>query len=80
VGYTLVAQKVVAGYIENGKRESSFNGCTYGRILVFDDNTGVQCAEYNYSYAYRPDAFIFVRGSSIRICIENDWYDAQSLN
>jgi hypothetical protein len=79
VGYTLVAEKTVVEFIENGKRESGFTGCTYGRILVFEDNTGVRCVEYNYSYAYRPDAYIFMRGSSIRICIDNYWYDANQL-
>ncbi|MCK1391682.1 hypothetical protein [Bradyrhizobium sp. 1] len=80
IGYTLVAAKTVVAHIDDGKREDGFSGCTYGRILVFDDNTGVRCAEYNYEYAYRPDAYIFVRGGSIKMCIEGYLYDANSLN
>jgi hypothetical protein len=80
VGYTLVAKKTVVEFIEDGKRESGFKGCAYGRILVFEDNTGVQCADYDYNYAYRPDAYIFMRGSSIRICVDNYLYDANRLN
>jgi len=80
IGYTLVAQKTVVAKIENGKREDGFSGCSWGRILVFEDNTAVRCAEYSYSYAYRPDAFIFARASDIRICIEGDWYEAQTID
>jgi hypothetical protein len=79
MGYTLVAQKTVVAKIEDGKREDGFSGCTYGRILVFEDNTGLRCAEYNYEYSYRPDAFIFVRGSDIKACIEGYLYDLNPL-
>jgi len=79
VGYTLVAAKTVVAKIENGNREDGFSGCSYGRILVFDDNTGLRCAEYNYEYAYRPDAFIFIRGGDIKVCIEGYLYDMNPL-
>jgi hypothetical protein len=79
VGYTLVASKTVIAKIEDGKREDGFSGCTYGRILVFEDNTGLTCAEYNYEYAYRPDAYIFVRGSDFKVCIEGYLYDMNPL-
>src|SRR5437868_15321428 len=80
IGYTLVAQKTVVAKIQDDKREDGFTGCSYGRILVFEDHTGVRCQSYSYSYAYRPDAFIFLRGSSLRICIEDEWYDASPLH
>lgn len=80
VGYTLAAKKTVVAYIEDGKRIDGFIGCTYGRILVFDDNTGVRCAEYSYNYAYRPDAFIFLRGSSIKACIDDQFFDVAPIN
>ena len=71
--------KTVVAKIENGKREDGFSGCTHGRILVFEDNTGLRCAEYNYEYAYRPNAFIFVRSSDIKVCIEGYLYDVNPL-
>jgi hypothetical protein len=79
VGYTLVAKKTVVGFINDDKREDSFSGCEYGRVLVFDDNTGVRCTGYSYSYAYRPDAYIFINSASIRLCIEGEWFDAERL-
>jgi hypothetical protein len=39
VGYKLVAQKTISGYIEDGKRSDDFEGCDFDRIIVFSDNT-----------------------------------------
>jgi hypothetical protein len=75
IDYTLFAKKTVVAYIENGERTDGFTGCQSGRILVFDDNTGVVCQSYNYSYEYRPDAYLFANGGSMKACIENELYD-----
>lgn len=49
IGYTIVAKKTVAAYIDkDGKREDSFEGCDYGRVIVFDDETYVRCQSYGY--------------------------------
>jgi hypothetical protein len=69
----------VVALIDDDQREDKFSGCKYGRVIVFEDNTGVRCTDYNYHYAYRPDAYIFVNSSSIKLCIDSDWFDAQSL-
>lgn len=80
VGYTLVAQKTIAGYIENENRGEDFEGCNFDRIIVFDDNTGVQCLTYSYSYSYRPEAYIFVEGpTSMKMCVEGELYDVAPL-
>jgi hypothetical protein len=79
VGYTLVAKKTVVGFIKDDKREEGFSGCEYGKVLVFEDNTGVRCTAYSYSYAYRPDAYIFLNSSAIKVCIEGEWFDAERL-
>ena len=79
IGYTLVAKKTVVGFIKDDSREDGFSGCEYGKVLVFDDNTGVRCTAYSYSYAYRPDAYIFVNSSMIKICIKGEWFDAERL-
>lgn len=75
VGYTLVAEKTVEGRIDDGKYEDGYEGCEFGRVLVFDDKTGVECADYNYDYAYRPDAYIFRRGASYKIVIDDELMD-----
>ncbi|MGV7212513.1 hypothetical protein [Bradyrhizobium sp. UFLA05-112] len=61
----------MAGFIQDNERKGEFTGCEYDRILVFDDNTAVRCTSYNYTYSYRPDAYVFMnRSNDIRICIE----------
>ncbi len=79
IGYTLVARKTVIGFIENGSRKDDFEGCTYDRILVFEDNTGVMCTTYSYSYSYRPTAYLFANGSNFKVCIESELYDAAPI-
>ena len=79
VGYTLIAKKTIVAFIQDDEREDSFSGCQFGRILVFDDNTGVRCTGYNYTYAYRPDAFIFSNLSAMKMCVEGEWLDVSSI-
>lgn len=81
VGYTLLAEKTIAGYIDNEKKGDDFEGCEFDRIIVFDDNTGVRCATYSYSYSYRPDAYIFASGpGSMKMCVEDELYDVTPLH
>ena len=77
VGYTIVAVKTVTKWVDpsSGKSSDSFEGCEHGRIIVFDDNTALVCAEYGYQYAYRPDAAILSNGSSFVMVVEGDAYD-----
>jgi hypothetical protein len=56
VGWTLIARKTIDGRIDKGIKKDDFEGCDYDRIIVFEDNTGVRCTSYSYSYAYRPTA------------------------
>lgn len=79
MGYTLVAKKTVVAHIDDGKRSEGYSGCTYNRILVFEDNTGLTCASYEYDYAYRPDAYIFVDGSRVKVCIDDETLDMRHL-
>ncbi|QTH21721.1 hypothetical protein HRJ34_26055 [Rhizorhabdus wittichii] len=79
VGWTLIAEKTVEGYVEDGKRDDSYEGCDFDRVLIFTDNTAVRCAEYEYSYAYRPTAYIFANGSLLKACIDDDWIDIWPL-
>ena len=76
VGYTLIAQKTIDGYVQGEKRGNDFEGCDFDRIIVFDDNTGVRCMTYSYTYSYRPDAYIFATNlGSMKMCVENELYD-----
>jgi hypothetical protein len=79
IGYTLVTTKYVSGYIENGERKDAFEGCNFGRILIFDDNTGVTCMSYSYSYSYRPKAYIFINRTSMKACINDNMYSVGPL-
>src|SRR5208282_2419751 len=65
VGYTIAAKKTIAGYQDqDGKRDSSFVGCNFGRKIIFDDQTFLTCSSYSYTYAYRPEAILLVRNGS----------------
>jgi hypothetical protein len=59
VGYTLIASKYIAGRIDNNVRKDDFQGCDFDRIIVFDDNTGVRCVSYSYTYYYHPKVYNF---------------------
>ncbi len=80
VGYTLIAAKTVDGSIDkDGQRTSDFNGCDYDRVIVFDDGTGVACSQYGYQYAYRPKAYVFARGSALKLCVGSQVYEARHI-
>ena len=83
-GYTIIAVKTIKGwYDEDERNDSSFNGCSHGRIIVFTDGTVLTCAEYGYMYAYRPTAIIFAREFSwkgkpiydIKMLVEDEVFD-----
>jgi hypothetical protein len=76
VGYTIVAKKTIIGYVESdGKTSQSFEGCNFGRKIIFEDNTYLTCSSYNYQYAYRPEAVILVRSGSWKMLVEGNSYD-----
>lgn len=76
VGWKIIYAGTVTGYMdEEGETENRFRGCKHGRILIVDYNKTVVCAEYNYSYAYRPDIVILSNGISTEACIDDEAYD-----
>ena len=79
VGYTLIASKTIDGRIDDGQREDDFEGCDFERTIVFTDNTGVRCMGYGYSYAYRPDAYIFSNGRSMKMCVQDEMYEVAPI-
>lgn len=77
VGYTIVAVKTITKSVDDDGEESSFKGCNYGRIIVFDDGKYVTCASYGYQYAYRPRAIILSNGSVMVMVVGNDVYQVR---
>ena len=78
VGYTIVASKTIDGWLDvNGKKGESFEGCEYGKIIVFTDNRVLHCATYHYHYAYRPTAVILSNGSQVKMVVDDEVYDMQ---
>lgn len=76
IGYTIIDSKTIAGwYDEDGKKGDSFEGCDYGRTIVFTDNHVLTCAEYGYHYSYRPMAIILAKGSSYKMIVDDEIYD-----
>lgn len=76
VGYTIVDVKTVEGwYDEDGEKGDSFEGCEYGRVIVFSDDRILQCSTYHYHYAYRPRAVILSNGSSFKMILDDHVYD-----
>jgi len=43
VGSQLLACKTITAWIEQGREQDGYQGCTFGRVLVFEDRTGVAC-------------------------------------
>jgi hypothetical protein len=64
-GYTVLGAWTVTGWRDaNGKKGDSFEGCEFDRVIILDDRLQIKCAEYSYSYSYRPKAVILSAGSS----------------
>jgi hypothetical protein len=79
IGYALVAAPTIEGYIQDGQRKDDFEGCDFDRIIVFADGTGVRCTSYGYSYSYRPKAYVFVSGLSMKMCVSGNFYSVTRL-
>jgi hypothetical protein len=74
-GYYIIGTKTIAGYVDkDGKREDSFQGCDWGRTIVFTDDTYAVCAGYGYQYAYRPTALLLSKDGSLVMLVEGDKY------
>lgn len=88
VGYAIVASKTIDFWVEDGKKEDGFSGCSHGRKIVFTDNTALTCNTYSYHYAYRPTAVILAKqiGSyggrtlyDVKMVVDDDVYDMNSF-
>ena len=77
VGYTIITVKTVAKSVDDDGEQTSFKGCKYGRIIVFDDGKYVTCSSYGYQYAYRPRAIILSNGSSMVMVVDDHIYQVR---
>jgi|GEM_PF-792055 len=81
IGYTVVAEKIVSGFVQGGTIKDGFEGCDFDRTIIFSDNTGVRCAGYSYTYAFSPTAYIFVNKlGSAKMCIDDEMYEIELLH
>lgn len=76
-GYTIAAVKTIDKWVSDDRTKSgdSFEGCDFGRYIVFDDGTYLRCNEYQYDYGYRPEAVILTKGSRVVMLVGDDSYD-----
>ena len=75
VGWTIIYSGTVTGYVnDNGEKVDGFEGCDHGRALIVDYSSTVECAEYSYSYAYRPEIVVLQNGTRMAACIDDDMY------
>jgi hypothetical protein len=88
VGYTIADFRTVEGYVDSdGERKDGFEGCAFGRSIVFTDGTALKCNGFSYAYAYRPTAIILVKSMTIqgrsfgtvKMIVDNDVYDMESV-
>jgi hypothetical protein len=81
VGYTLVWNKVINGYIEEGKRTRGFDGCNRDRVIVFADGSGVRCVDTFLHSATQPHGYLFARSNAdLMLCVDGDLYKVAPAN
>ena len=79
IGYTIIDVKKVDG---------DFEGCDYGKKIIFTDGTFLICNCYHYHYYYSPDAVILAKAFiykgkkifAIKMIIDDEIYDMSPIN
>jgi hypothetical protein len=76
-GYTIVGSETIVGWYDknSGKKGDSFEGCEYGRVIIFENNKALTCAEYGYHYAYRPTAVILSKNGFFKMVVDDEVYE-----
>lgn len=80
-GYTIVGTMTITGWQDTDgekKKGDSFEGCSYGRVIIFDNNKVLKCTGYSYLYAYRPSALILVKGTSFVMFVDNEQFEMRN--
>jgi hypothetical protein len=76
VGYSIVHNGIITGYQDPRKKQNdAFEGCEYGRKIFIDSTYQVTCLTHSYSYSYRPNVVILVRGEVMKMVVGDEIYD-----
>jgi hypothetical protein len=80
IGYEITGVKQVSGWVDRDDGavgdEDDWEGCDYGRKVIFDDGDHLICKEHTYDNAYgEQTAIIFADGSRYRVCINDELID-----
>lgn len=51
-----------------------FEGCDFGRTIVFENGLGFECETYHYHYAFHPKAMIIQYEGSLHVTIAGEAY------
>lgn len=72
-GYTIIDSKRIERWVSSdGKtRGNGFEGCDYGRAIIFSDGTYLECRSYGYTYAYAARALILSDGKSVIMIVRD---------
>ena len=78
IGYTIIDVKTING---------DFNGCDFGKRIVFMDGAILVCNTYHYHYSFSPDAVILAKsfnykgrkGFSIKMIVDDYVYDMEPI-
>lgn len=66
--------------------DGDFEGCDYDRRIPLENGLTLRCDSYGYSYAYRPAAVVFAKGTTpgaplyIKALINDKVYNMQPLH
>ena len=78
VGYTVLEAKTIVGWRDaDGKSGDTFEGCSAGRIIIFDDNKAATCSGFGFQRVFRPDAVILFKQGDFKMVVEDEVYDLQ---
>jgi len=78
IGYTIIDVKHING---------DFEGCDYGKKIVFMDGTYITCNCYHYHYTYSPKAIILAKSIKykgqnlflIKMIVDNYIYNMEAV-
>jgi hypothetical protein len=69
--------KQIASWVsaDQTKKGDGFEGCEYGKYILFSDGTYLVCRGYGYQYAYGATVMLLVNGSLIKMIVGDSVYD-----
>jgi hypothetical protein len=81
--------KKVEGYVVYAVTsvDGEFNGCDFNKVIKLQDGTAFKCSTFAYTYAYSPDAVVFVKVTElqgrklaqVKLLVENELMDMEPV-